>query len=54
MGEGEASITATWWGNSFSAREGAFLQARLGARVPTWTWGNAGRGECCRRWVGRR
>ena len=38
MGEGEASITAAWWGNSLLAGEEAFLQAKAGARAPTWAW----------------
>lgn len=38
MGEGEACITAAWWGNSSVAGEGAFLQAKVGARVLTRAW----------------
>lgn len=47
----EASITTTWWwwGTCLITGEGAFLQAKLEARVPTPGLGNACHGECCRR-----
>lgn len=51
----EASVTATWWwwGTCLTG-EGAFLQAKLEARVPTQPWEMPVRVSVAEGWVGRR
>lgn len=54
-GKGEASLTATWWwGNSLLAVEGAFLQAKIEARVLPRAWEMPVMVSVAGGWVGRR